>query len=129
MRLFCFSFSVCLALRCALMIRLCLSGFVMFCTMSHISRMLTLSGFSGHVHVGHVYGFSLLFLGVLISVLEWSISFHSIDTLSRNVEVVSILLYVLLPNVLLGFFALYFLLASLFHALPDLLYFAPLYIF
>lgn len=55
--LFSFSRIVCLALFCASWIRLCLSCFVMPCMISHISRMLILSGFIGHVHVGHVWVF------------------------------------------------------------------------
>ena len=53
-----FSFIIRPALFCVFVIRLCPPGIVPPWMMSHISDMLMLSGFSGHVHVGHVYGFS-----------------------------------------------------------------------
>ena len=47
-----------LALFRAFMISLCLPGVVAPCMISHIPSTLVLAGFSGHVHVGRVYGFS-----------------------------------------------------------------------
>ena len=55
---FCFPRIVCLALFWTFRIRPCLSGFARSRALSRISRMLRFSGFIGHVHVGHVYGFS-----------------------------------------------------------------------
>ena len=68
--LFCFPCVVCLALRWALLIGLCLYGFTMFCMIPQLSHILPLAGCSGRVHVGHVYGFPL-------SLVVWELGYFS----------------------------------------------------
>ena len=99
---FLFSCIVRLALFWTSWIRLFLSGIVMFCMLPHTSRMLMLSGFSGHVHVCQVYVFGLIPMCTMRCVtLEYCLWHYgqSIEYL----DMAPSLLCVPLPSVLLGF--------------------------
>jgi len=106
---------VCLSLFWVVWIMSCLPGFVAPWMLSHISNMLMFPGFSRHVHVGHVYGFSLEFLDVLLSGLSWSTFRHSIGIESSTGAVVPNPLYAR-SQCLVGFFVWSVLSCVRFHA-------------
>jgi len=85
-----------------------LSGIVIFRMLPHTSRMLMLSGFSGHVHIGHVYWFSRI-PRCMIKCVRLEYFCYSMGAVSYNGTAVSTHFYVPLPNVWLDFFALCFL--------------------
>ena len=66
-RHFIFPCIICPAFPCSFTNRLCLSGIRVPCMLVHISSIFALSGFRGHVHVGHVYGFSRIH----ICIIKW----------------------------------------------------------
>ena len=114
-----FSCIICPALFWAFAIRLCLAGVCLPCMISHTPSIFMLSGFSGHVHVGQVYGFSR----IPRCITKWAnpgYFFRNMDIVPRNGVVVPNHFYVFLPSVWSGFFYGAFIRAFVLRALAGL---------